>query len=181
MTDEIDKHYRAPTTNVEVTTADNPDKIWRRSSAVVVTRESIWPKRCIKCNTPTDKSINRTLVYVNPWIYLSILINILVTIVLGLIFQKKFRMDIPVCEKHIANRKRTILINWLLFLIMIIGIWLTVAEIFKLGVLISVVALLIMVILGLSSRLAYVGKFKEPYIFVRGAKSEFLDSLNEFE
>jgi hypothetical protein len=181
MPDEIDKLYKAPATNVDVTLADTAGKIWRKRSAVIVTRDTIWPKRCIKCNAPTDKSINRLLVYVNPWIYLSILISILITIILALVFQKKFKMDIPVCTKHIAYRKRVILINWLLFAVAAIGIWLSAAEIFELGFVISIVALLAMLIFGLSNRLAFINKYKEPYVYVRGAKREFLDSLPEFE
>jgi hypothetical protein len=181
VTDDIDRLYKAPTTNVDVTLAENAGKIWRHRSAVVVTRDTIWPKRCIKCNAPTDKSIHRLLVYVNPWIYLSILISILITIILALVFQKKFKMDIPVCAKHIAYRKRVILINWLLFAVVAIGVWLTVAEIFQLGVMISGVALLAMLIFGLSNRLAYINKYKEPYVYIRGAKREFLDSLPGLE
>ena len=181
MADQIDQFYRAPESSVDVTTADNAGKIWRNASSVVVTRETIWPKRCIKCNASTDKSVRRVLVYINPWIYLSILVNILLMLILGLIFQKKFKMDIPVCEKHIANRKQVILINWLLFLVMILGIWLTAADVYNYGILLSGVVLLAMMIYGLSNRLAYVAKYKDPYIHVKGAKSEFLKSLDSFK
>jgi hypothetical protein len=58
---------------------------------------------------------------------------------------------------------------------------LTVAEIFQLGVMISGVALLAMLIFGLSNRLAYINKYKEPYVYIRGAKREFLDSLPGLE
>jgi len=181
MADDIDKLYQTPKTNVDVVLAENAGKIWRKKSSVIVTRETIWPKRCIKCNQPTDKSINRLLVFVNPWIYLSILISILITIILALVFQKKFKMDIPVCDRHIAYRKRVILINWLLAVIVGIGIWLSAAQIFDMGVAISGVAILAMLIYGLSNRLAYINKFKDPYIYVRGAKREFLDSLDDFD
>jgi len=181
MADQIDQFYRAPASSVDVTTADNAGKIWRVTSSVVVTRETIWPRRCIKCNAPTDKSIRRVLVYINPWIYLSILVNVLLMLILGLIFQKKFRMEIPVCEKHIANRKRVILINWILFMVMLAGIWLTTTWSTEYGFLVITTSLLAMLIYGMSNRLAYVAKFKEPYIYVRGAKSEFLESLESFE
>lgn len=181
MADEIDKFYRAPTASVETTTTDNAGNIWRKSSSVVVTSETIWPKRCVKCNVPTDKSIKRTLVYVNPWIYLSVLVSILITLILVLIFQKKFKMAIPICEKHIAYRKRVIMVNWLLFLVVILGVWITAADISQLGLVVSTVTLLGMVIFGLLNRLAYISKYKEPYIYVRGAKSDFLDSLDGFE
>ncbi|MEJ2361366.1 MAG: hypothetical protein P8Z75_08060 [Gammaproteobacteria bacterium] len=181
MADEFDNVYQAPTSNVDVSISGKADQIWRRASSVVVTAETLWPKRCIKCNTPTDKTLKRTLVYVNPWIYLSILVSILITLILALIFQKKFKMEIPVCEKHIAYRKRVILINWLLFLVVIAGVWITAADISQLGMVVSVLVLLVMTIFGLANRLAIVTKYKEPYIYVRGAKSRFLDSLNEFE
>jgi len=102
-------------------------------------------------------------------------------LILGLIFQKKFRMEIPVCEEHIASRKRVILINWVLFLIMLAGIWLTATWSTEYGLLVITTSLLAMLIYGMSNRLAYVAKFKDPYIYVRGAKSEFLESLDGFE
>lgn len=181
MVDKIDKFYQAPNSKVVITTADNTDKIWRQSSAVVVTRETIWPRRCIKCNTPTDKSLNRSLAYVNPWIYLSLLINVLLTLILALIFQKKFKMEIPVCDRHITIRKRVILVNWILFLVLICGTWLTASDTYNQGWMISSLALLLMLAYGLFNRFAYVSKYKEPYIYVRGAKSEFLDSLDAFQ
>lgn len=181
MADQIDQFYRSPASSVDVTTADNAGKIWRKSSTVVVMRDTIWPKRCIKCNAPTDKSIRRVLVYINPWIYLSILVNLLLMLILGLIFQKKFRMEIPVCDKHIANRKRVILINWILFFVMLGGIWMIIISDPQYGTLITMISLLAMLIYGMVNRLAYVAKYKEPYIYVRGAKPEFLESLESFE
>jgi len=180
MSDNFDNPYQTPKSTVDVRLSNNQSNIWRKKSAVVVTRDTIWPKRCIKCNEPTEKSIKRTLVYLNPWFYLTIIISVLVTIVLALIFQKKFKMDIPICDNHIAYRKRVILINWLLFLATIGGFWLAVAEIFELGALISVAIILVMFVFGLSNRFAFIGTFKDPYIHVRGAKKAFLDSLDEF-
>jgi len=181
MADQVDQFYRAPASSVDVTTADNAGKIWRKSSSVVVMRDTIWPKRCIKCNTPTEKSLRRVLVYINPWIYLSLLVNILLMLILGLIFQKKFKMEIPVCDKHIANRKRVILVNWMLFLVMLGGIWLITTSNPQFGVIIIIISLITMLIYGMSNRLAYVAKFKDPYIYVRGAKSEFLESLESLD
>ena len=181
MTDNIENPYQAPKSAVDVTLAHDASNIWRKKSSVVVTRETIWPKRCIKCNTPTEKSLNRKLAYVNPWFYLSILISLLITIVLVLIFQKKFKMDLPLCEKHSAYRKRVILINWILLFLAGGGFWLFVAEIFEYGLIISLVLFLAMVIIGFSNRLAYIARYKDPYIYVKGAKREFLDSLNEFD
>lgn len=181
MADKFDNFYQAPTSNVDTDKIGMADKIWRRASSVVMTADTPWPKRCIKCNAPTDKTIKRTLTYINPWIYLSILVSFLITFVLVLIFQKKFRMEIPVCEKHIVYRKRVILVNWALFLVMLAGIWVTATDISQLGAVVSVLALLVMIIFGFSNRLAIVSKYKEPYIYVRGAKSRFLKSLNEFE
>lgn len=181
MADKFNNFYQAPKSNVDRDVTGKADQIWRRASSVVVTANTLWPKRCIKCNEPTDRTIKRTLTYVNPWVYLSFLVSFLITIVLVLIFQKKFKMEIPVCEKHIAYRKRVILTNWILFLIMLAGIWITLANISQLGVVVSVLVLLVMTIFGFSNRLAIVSKYKEPYIYVRGAKSHFLKSLNEFE
>lgn len=180
MTDNIDNPYQAPRSTVDVTLAQDVGNIWREKSAVVVTRETIWPRRCIKCNAPTEKSIKRLLVYANPWIYLSLLISLLITIILVLIFQKKFRMDIPLCGQHITYRKRIILTNWILFLVAIAGLWLFLDDIFEYGLLLSGVVILAMVIIGFSNRLVYVSRYKDPHIYVRGAKREFLDSLNEF-
>jgi len=181
MSDNFENPYQTPKSAVDVKLSNNASNIWRKKSAVVVTRETIWPKRCIKCNEPTENSLNRTLAYVNPWIYLSILISVLITVILALIFQKKFKMELPLCDRHAAYRKRVILINWLLFLGMIGCFWLTFANIYEFGALIGLAILLVMVIFGFSNRLAYIGRFKDPYIHVRGAKKAFLDSLDEFE
>jgi len=181
MTDNINNPYQTPKSVVDAKLVQDTGRIWRMKSAVVVTRETIWPKRCIKCNAPTEKSIKRVLVYVNPWVYLSVLISLLITIVLVLIFQKKFKMHLPLCDQHITYRKRIILTNWMLFLVACGGLWGSIDYNTMYGYLLSGIAVFAMIIIGFSNRLAYISRYKDPHIYVKGAKQAFLDSLGEFD
>ena len=181
MKNTIENPYQTPQSDVEQKLSSHSRGIWRKGNRVIVTAETIWPDRCIKCNNKTNDSITKTLAYVNPWIYLSVLISILITVILAVIFQKKFTMSLPLCSLHQRKRKNILIINWVLALFLGLGVWLSMANIFKYGYVISIITLLAILIIGWFGRLAYITKYKNPLIFIKGARREFLDSLDEYQ
>ncbi len=157
------------------------EKIYRKKKYVVYDQSVEWPSRCFKCNSdaPDRKSIKLT--YVNPWIYLSILVTPILTIILAAIFQKRFELDLPMCDTHLQKRKRFVLIQWCLVALLALlfggslvtgNEWLVIA---------AVTLLLVLVVTAIAGRLLYVAKFKKDYLWVRGAGKEFVNSLQDFD
>ena len=151
----------------------------RYKNYVILDSDTVWPARCMKCNAPTDFKKKTNLTYVNPWIYLSVLINILVTVVLALIFQKKFTLQLPLCETHKIRRQRFLIAQWS-GLAALIGM-LVVAYTAKLPALFVAAGILFiaLVISALVSRLAYIAKYKDGKLWLKGIGKPFLASLQE--
>lgn len=139
-----------------------------------------WPSRCFKCNTDTNTTKKVKLVYVNPWIYLSLLITPILTIILALIFQKKFTVQLPVCEVHLKKRKNFLFFQWATVFLTIVGFIIGAATNSDVAIMLSMVLILVIVISALAGRLVYAAKFKKDNLWVRGAGKEFLSSLPDF-
>ncbi len=156
-------------------------KIHRKGRYVVLTPDTEWPSRCFKCNETTPQKLEVKLAYINPWIYLSILINLLLTIILAAIFQKRFTMNLPLCEKHRRKRKILLIVHWLLLAVIVAAIFLG----FSTGLMFfAYIAIPLSIILILSAllqgRLAFAAKFKDDNLWISGAGKDFLDSLPVF-
>ena len=149
----------------------------RQGRYVVLNPQAEWPSRCFKCNGETDLTKKLQLTYVNPWIYLSILINILITLVLALIFRKRFKINLPLCEAHIKRRRKFLIFQWSMVALLVVTVaigWLT--E-FSITTQVSIFLFLVIAISAIFGRVAFVAKLKKGNIWVRGARKGFIDSL----
>ena len=174
----MENPYAPPTSNVEI---QHPEaSLTRRKKYVVAPKECNWPNRCFKCNEQTNYKKKMKLSYVNPWIYITILLNILITLILALIFQKRFDVDLPLCDKHVKTRKNFILVQWALLAttigVFIVGGMKNMSVLTLLGIFLS----LIVILMAIASRLAYIAKLKHEKLWIRGAGRDFLDSLVEY-
>lgn len=142
---------------------------------------SRWPARCYKCNQPTDGKKLVKLTYVNPWIYLSILITPILTIILALIFQKKFSLDMPICEAHKQKRKRFLIFQWSMIALATVFFGVAVGANSGLAAGLAGLFLLLVVIAGIGGRLLYAAKLKNGYYWLRGAGKEFVADLRVYK
>jgi len=151
----------------------------RKGRYLVLKPEADWPSRCIKCNSETDYRKQTTLVYLNPWIYLSLLINLLVLIFLALIFRKKFTVQIPLCAEHSKKRRNYLIFQWILVAILLAAILAGIVTEEKSLAIVCVFLFLVVVLSAIFGRLAYAAKYKKGYLWIRGAGRNYLDSLPE--
>jgi len=174
VSDQSQSHYAPPKSKLVDT---GNAVISRKGRYVIAHPEMEWPARCFKCNEPTEAKKTTKLTYINPWIYLSILITVILTIVLALIYRKKFVLEMPLCAKHLKRRKNALLIQWIIvgaILLFIGGQILTGNDMF---IIFSIVAVLALVISTMFSRLAFASKYKNGELWIRGGGKKFLDSL----
>ncbi len=169
----------APPKSSLVVDVDNYN-ISRKGYYVVLKPDMEWPSRCFKCNQETSLRKEVKLIYLNPWIYISIFFTIFLTIILALIFRKRFTVNLPLCELHIKKRKKFLIFQWALVAIMSISILIGVLS--NIGVLIflSFVTFLVILISAIFGRLAFAAKYKNGNIWITGGGKEFLNNLPDF-
>ncbi|MDH5327794.1 MAG: hypothetical protein OEZ68_15610 [Gammaproteobacteria bacterium] len=175
----MDNIYASPKSSLIDTRLD-ADAIKRKKKYVVMPKDVILPNRCFKCNEETSKRKKLRLSYVNPWIYLSLFINLLITLILVVIFQKKFTIDLPLCELHLRKRKQFLIVQWsaLLGTLSLLGLGIVFDEPIALSV--SMLIFLVVILMAIFSRLAYIAKHKDDLLWIKGAGKPFIESLKEY-
>lgn len=154
---------------------------YRHKRYVISAPDAAWPGRCYKCNTTSTLRKKVKLTYVNPWIYLSLLITPLITIILALIFQKKFTVDLPICERHLKRRRNFVLVQWAIVMLMIAGFVVGTGMQSDLLFFLSFLLILVVVILAIAGRMVFLAKYKSNRLWIRGTGKEFRDSLPVYD
>jgi len=171
--------YAAPKSRL-IDTRETPDGVLRKKKYVVASKDVIWPNRCFKCNAHTSNRKKIRLNYVNPWVYLSILLNVLITLVLVLIFQKKFIIALPLCDAHLRKRKQFIFVQWTLLGMALATIAAGTALHQPEMLMIAFVLFLVVILTAIFSRIAFIVKLKQGVLWIKGAGAPFLQSLKEY-
>ncbi len=136
-----------------------------------------WPDRCFKCNAETSVKKKTTVTYINPWIYVSILINFIITLILALIFRKQFKIDLPICQEHIQKRKIFLFVLWSFtaLSLLMFGIGLVSEEHFF--TFIGLALFLVVLFLAIGGRQIHAAKLKHDQVWIMGTGAAFRDSL----
>jgi len=79
---------------------------------VIVPSSVDFPDVCVKCGESGHKKQKRTMRWMNPWWYLTILISLLITIIVSLFVTKKLKITYYLCEEHLKKRTRNRIIIW---------------------------------------------------------------------
>lgn len=177
----LDNPYAAPSSELRTSADDAP--VMRRRKQVILEKSAAWPARCVCCNAPTHNHKRYRLSYVTPWIFLSLLINILLTLLLYFIFRKTFSYDVPYCSTHAKRRSIMLALTWG-FMLLTFGIVVFGATHPGTMSVLSLVGLVLLVLSGVFATQAYrlqVVKFRKNKVWISGAGKAFLDSLPEYQ
>jgi len=171
----MENPYKPPESSLKSERRDS--QFSRHGRYVVMDPESKWPSRCIKCNKATESEKKIVLTYLNPWIYLSIFITPLLTLILYFIFRKRFETDLPLCKVHIKRRKYFLFFQWSMLTIFIVCLLSAIsAGSDALGIL-AIICFLIVFVSSLFGRLAFAAKYKEELLWITGSSKGFRNSL----
>lgn len=160
--------------------SDSSKEIYRLKRYVIQDEEQAWPERCYRCNDKTDNTKELNVYHANPWIYLTILLSPLLTVIVYYIARKKFIVNLPICEKHSKHRKRFDISMRVTFIVLIValvvGLILDKMEI--VGV--AVILLLLLVLVSIGGKIIAIVKRKDSKLWVSGTGKEFRNSLLEY-
>jgi len=161
----------------------NTEELWNDGKTLVMTHKATLPDRCIKCNQPAEGyRLKRHLVWHSPWLYLLILIQILLYIIVALIVRKRATIEIGLCKKHRRIRKNSILINWLIFLLGLAGLFLGLSLPNMTLLIVGVGLVLVSLVVSLSQTITmvYPQRINNEYIWLRGVSKKFITEFPEF-
>jgi len=154
----------------------------RSKKLLVMGRNAILPDRCIKCNAPANgQRLPRKLYWHPPMLYLLILASILIYALVAILARKKAQIDVGLCDRHVAKRRRAIWICWGLLLGSFGLIGLLVGMGYGEYAMIAIIVTVAGIIYGaLATRVVSVHRIDKEYVWLKGASKEYLDALPEW-
>lgn len=147
---------------------------------VIYQDQTAWPDRCYRCNSEHVSHKKTKITHINPWLYLSLLISPLALAIVMVIFRKRFTLQLPVCDFHLKRRKRFVMGQWIL-LIVIMALF-AVAVPAKNGVLLvlALITSLVLMVTALFGRMVFIARYRDGNLWVKGAGKAFIASLPSY-
>jgi hypothetical protein len=150
--------------------------VWHDQKRIVKHIDAPLPDRCLKCNSPHNTSRKLSTLKYYPAYNIALAL-------FGFTYYKKVGVEIVVCATHRAKQKQKAL--WgALMLVASIGLFLLSVAL-DTPIMLIVVALVLFFIsciylVTLGGPLS-VTKIKEPYIWLKGADEEYLNTLPQWD
>jgi hypothetical protein len=156
--------------------------VWRSKSTLVMSKGAALPDRCVKCNEPAHGiRLKRKLTWHHPAIYLLILVAVLIYLIVSLILRKRATVEFGLCERHLAIRRRNMLITWVLFLLGVAGFVVAVVAENGIYVLVGAILLLGALIYGLVVvRVVSPSRIDDKFVWLRGVNKNYLSQLPQW-
>jgi hypothetical protein len=156
--------------------------IWRSGKLLVTGVKTTLPDFCVKCNAPSQGDrLRRKLYWHHPAIYLLIIVSILIYAIVALLVRKRADLEVGLCERHHAKRRRDILLSWLLGFL---GVGLIVAAVIQsnglMGFAGAVVLIGALIYAAITTPIVSAQRIDGEYVWVRGVCREYLSALPEW-
>ncbi len=81
-----------------------------------------FPHRCVVCNQPGVKRMQRKLFWHAPGYYLLIFTGALIYVIVAMAVRKRATFEISLCEAHVKRRRNGLLLAWLGTLLAFVGL-----------------------------------------------------------
>ena len=140
------------------------------------------PNKCVKCNEPADAPpLKRRLTWHHPAFYLIIFVALLIYVIVALVVRQTANVEVGLCEKHKAKRKRDILITWSLVLLGVVGFALAIVASDGNYALLGLLLLLVGTVYGIvNTRIVNATRIDKDFVFLSGVNKDYLDQLPQW-
>lgn len=103
--------------------ADADVGVWRFLNLLVMDKRASLPRYCLRCGRPASTTVKWHFSWHQPIIYLTLLANVIVYLVVALLVRKRARVELPLCDDHVQQRRVWLTLGSIAFLL---GIALTI-------------------------------------------------------
>lgn len=152
--------------------------VWRDGSLMVMTKETVLPNRCVKCNAPAIKLLKRTVEWYPRYVILVFIFIRIVGLILYFCTRKRVTVYIGMCEDHLNKRRLGMLGGGLMlglgFFFFVVALSSDSPQFAFPALLLFLVGIIIMVSMW---RTVTAKKIEEPYVWVKGVNNAFLETL----
>jgi len=155
--------------------------VWRSKSTLVMSKDAELPNRCIKCNQPASQRLKRKLTWHHPALYIIAPLALLIYLIVAMVVRKQATVLVPLCELHLANRRRAVLITWAIFILAIASFAAAIFLSENTFILVGVVFIFAAIIYGvIALRVVAPSKIDEYYVWLTGISKGYLETLPQW-
>jgi hypothetical protein len=156
--------------------------LWQKGQLLVMHRDAILPKVCIKSGQPATEYLIRKLTWHHPALFIVLFMSPLIYIIVALLLNKRARIEVRVSDAVFARRRRDMLIGWIAVLASIAVIVMAFANLENdSGALLLVIGFTLFfagAIYGLlRARLVSADRIDGDYIWLKGVHPDLLAEL----
>lgn len=155
-----------------------PQGVWRDGSLMVMTKETVLPNRCVKCNEPATKLLKRTVEWYPRYVILVFILIRIAGLILYFCLRKRVTIHIGLCESHINRRNFGVLTGLLMLLLGTMAFFgAFTSEVYQWvfpGLLLIFGGIIVMTVMW---RVVTANKIEGQYVWVKGINKDFLAAL----
>jgi hypothetical protein len=161
--------------------ADGDVGVWHWRNLLVMDKRARLPMRCLRCDQPASTTLKRHLSWHQPIIYLTLLANLLVYLLVAMLVRKRARVELPLCDDHLSQRRVWLTLGSIAFVIgLLFAFWSLSGEPAATGCWLSV-ALVVggLVTVALMATPVSPRKIDDRYVWLKKVSPEYLERLPE--
>ena len=154
--------------------------IWIGKEGLVVNEHSLFPDHCIVCNKMAKgRTVRKMLFWHNPLLLPVIFLSWPFYIVLALLFRRHISISIPLCQRHVWQRRVLTLLGGLLFPAAMTMIWMAVSSSqppLILGAILSIIMGAMVIAWGRNP--VWASQIQNGNAVIRGVSTDFIKGSN---
>ncbi len=160
--------------------------VWRSGKTLIMGKNVLLPRRCIKCNAPVDElTLRRKLSWHHPLVYLLLLlccyrgVGIFLYFLVAYLVSKKVVIFVGLCPQHRARRRLWLVVFGVLFVASALLLYSAIAvehpgPAFAAGLLLVGCIVMAFVVQSVTTK-----RIDDRFIWLRGVHPDFLAELPE--
>lgn len=161
---------------------DFHQNIWKSKEGLVVNEQSLFPDRCIVCNRKAKGiAAPKMLFWHNPLLLPVLFLSWPFYILLALLFRRHITVSIPLCQRHLWQRRLLTMIGTLLFPVAIWMIWMAISYSQPPLILSAILSMIIgAIVIGWGRNPIWASQIQNSHAVIRGVSPKFI-AENEWE
>ena len=171
---------RQPFLRIVESAEDFHRNIWIHEESLVVNEDSLFPDKCIQCNASAGGHTVRKMVFWHSPILLPLIfLSWPFYIALALVFRRHISISVPLCTKHLWQRRMLTIVGLSSFPVAAWMLWLAVTESQPSLILSGILSIIVgAIVLGWGRNPIWASSIHEGHAMIRGIHP---DLVNEYQ
>jgi len=155
---------------------DFHQNIWKSKDGLVVNEKSLFPDRCIVCNQKAKgKTIRKMLFWHNPILLPVLFLSWPFYIMLAVLFRRHITVSLPLCQRHLWQRRILTLMGAMLFPTAVSMVWVAISYSQPPLILGAILSMIVgAIVIGWGRNPVWASQIQNDHAVIRGVSPKLL-------